>query len=87
MTDNSFSATKAVAIVLWVAVVVMMSVMAVATMTGHSDLAHLFGFIGCSTSAVAAVVTVRLYVLRVCGLIRVVCGIESGRGSQLRSLD
>lgn len=86
MRDSQISASKIITAGLWAWVLVVLAAAWVVWLAGHHQLAAMFGFTSCASSAVAATGQIRCYTLRVCGLLRAVGGLDIPESGEVRSL-
>lgn len=76
MHDSQVSASKVITAVLWVWTGAILAAAWTVWVFDQKDLSAMFGFTACASSAVAATSQIRCYTLRVCGLLRVVHGLD-----------
>lgn len=77
MEDGTISTCRAVAGVLWTAVISLMVAAWVVLLWGPHEIAAILAATGCCMSAVAAVAQIKCYSTSVCRLIRVTNGLQS----------
>lgn len=80
MNDPEISMSKAVAFVAWSIMAMCALVALVVFAMGHQNLGLLIGIKALLWSAVAAVLTIRCWTLRVCRMIRASAGLDSQAG-------
>lgn len=70
MIEPTISLCRFFAYLAWAFVALLVFAAWIVLGLGHPNFAALLGFTGCASSAVAVVLTIRCWVTRVCGLIR-----------------
>lgn len=79
MTDRSLSTCTTATYALWSLVAIGLGATTLSLWENHDRLAAGLGLATCIITALAVVATVRYFTLRVCGLIRIVHGLEGAR--------
>lgn len=86
MHDSQVSASKVITAALWTWVGAVMVAAWIVWLNDLHELAVMFGFTACASSAVAATSSVRCYSLRVCGFLRMIHGLDGQPPSGPRPL-
>lgn len=76
MHDSQVSASKVITAALWTWVALVMATAWIVWIFGPHELAVMFGFMACVSSAVAATSQIRCYSLRLCGFLRAIHGLD-----------
>lgn len=86
MDDGQWSACKVVATMLWGWTTLCGVLMWASLVTGHEGLMHALGFTACASSAVAAVMSIKCYTVRICTLLRAQALLDDSGPGRVRSL-
>lgn len=87
MNENTVSTGAVVAAALWTWVVVLiLGAWVTWALGGPAGMWILLGTTACASSAAAATAHIRIYVVRLSGLIRLANGVDAGRAPGLRSI-
>jgi hypothetical protein len=86
MHDSSIQLSRLITAVLWFMAASMFLAAWTVALFANWHVAVMLGFTGCLFACLAGVSQVRCYTLRICGLVRVVGGLEIPEPADLRSM-